>query len=47
MNPSERSLAAVPRAVWLVLLIALGMQITWQAAQPKSRNVFSPRLISG
>lgn len=34
-NPSERSLAAVPRVVWLVLLIALGMQITWQAAQPK------------
>ncbi len=35
MRPGERSLATVPRAVWLVLLLALGTQVAWQAAQPK------------
>ncbi len=35
MGPGERPLAAVPRAVWLVLLAALASQIAWQATQPK------------
>ncbi len=35
MGPGERPLAAVPRAVWLALLAALAVQITFQAAQPK------------
>lgn len=31
----ERPLQAVPRAVWLVLLMALGLQVAWQGLQPK------------
>jgi hypothetical protein len=35
MGPGERSLRAVPCAVWLLLLAALVLQIAWQAAQPR------------
>lgn len=35
MAHSERPLHAVPRAVWLALLAALVMQISWQSVQPK------------
>jgi len=31
----ERPLQTVPRAVWLALLAALALQITWQGVQPK------------
>ncbi|MEK7876464.1 MAG: hypothetical protein AAB325_09785 [Pseudomonadota bacterium] len=31
----ERSLTEMPRAVWLVLLGALALQIAWQGAQPR------------
>jgi hypothetical protein len=31
----ERPLAAVPGIVFVVLIAALGLQVTWQAAQPK------------
>ena len=35
MGPGERALHVVPRAVWVMLLAALGTQIAWQAMQPK------------
>ena len=35
MATGERSLADVPRAVWLTLLAALALQIAWQGAQPR------------
>ena len=35
MATGERSLTAVPRAIWLALLAALILQIAWQSAQPR------------
>ena len=35
MGPGERTVHAVPCAVWLALLAALVLQIAWQGAQPK------------
>jgi len=35
MATGERSLADVPRAVWLALLAALALQIAWQGTQPR------------
>jgi len=35
MAAGERSLTDVPRAVWLVLLAALILQVAWQGAQPR------------
>ena len=32
---SERPISAVPRALWLALLLAFGAQLLWQATQPK------------
>ena len=35
MFSNERPLSIVPRAVWLVLLAALAMQVAWQSTQPR------------